>query len=125
MPERDFNEKDDDDNDDEIYKNDCKKLHKNRKERQMVVWRYLRGGEDDVTPVLPCEELDIFDAANSLELPAKGSVCGSRSGLPDCMPEDDNQTGSYDLNYAPKPIHYKGLFTLHLTHSRKSCTKMF
>lgn len=71
----------------------------------MLVWRYLRGGEDDVIPVLPCEELEIFDAANSLELPAKGSVCGSRSGLPDCMPEDDNRTGSYDLIYAPKTIH--------------------
>lgn len=88
------------------HKKDCKKLHRNKKKkRQMLVWRYLRGGEDDVIPVLPCEELGIFDAANSLELPAKGSVCGSRSGLPDCMPEDDNHIESYDLIYAPKTIH--------------------
>ncbi len=33
-------------------------------------------------PVLPGEELGRFVTANSLELPAKGSVCGSRSGLP-------------------------------------------
>ncbi len=46
-----------------------------------------------------------FAAANSLELPAKGSVCESRSGLPDCMPESSNHTESYSLIYAPKKVH--------------------
>lgn len=49
------------------------------------MWGYLWGCED-VIPVLPCEEFDIL--ANSL-LPARESVCGSRSGLSDCMPEDN------------------------------------
>ena len=55
--------------------------------------------------MLPCEELDIFDAANSLELPAKGSVCWSRSGLPDCMPENDNQRELSKSDSAEKTRH--------------------
>lgn len=55
---------------------------------------YRRGGEVETTPVLPCDEVDRL-ASQSAGLSTSGGVRGTRSGLPDCTPEEKK-----DINMA-------------------------
>lgn len=49
---------------------------------------YRRGGDAEATPVLPNDELDRL-ARPSAGLSIGGGVRGTRSGLPNCMPEEN------------------------------------
>lgn len=53
----------------------------------VMVMPYLNGGEEEASPVLPSDEVERL-ASKSAPLPStSGGVLGTRSGLPDCMPE--------------------------------------
>lgn len=49
---------------------------------------YLSGGEMEATPVLPNDELDRL-AWLSSGFSTRGGVLGTRSGLPECTPEEN------------------------------------
>lgn len=48
---------------------------------------YRRAGEVEATPVLPSDEVDRL-ASQSVGLSTSGGVLGTRSGLPECTPEN-------------------------------------
>lgn len=54
---------------------------------------YLSGGEMEATPVLPKDELDRL-AWLSSGLSPRGGVLGTRSGLPDCTPEENKSVSN-------------------------------
>lgn len=48
---------------------------------------HLRAGEVQATPVLPSDEVDKL-ASQSAGLSINSGVLGTRSGLPECMPDN-------------------------------------
>lgn len=65
-----------------------------------IIWlkSYRRGGQVEVTPVLPCDEVDKL-AWLSAGFSTSGGVLGRRSGLPDCTTVDKESRKNSPITY--------------------------
>jgi hypothetical protein len=74
---------------------------------------YCSGGEEEVSPVLPNEDVEKLASA-SPDPPARGGVLGTRSGLPDCMPEQKEGVKRGNNGTIPSPPLIPCPYALHV-----------